>query len=247
MKNKTAKADGPAEVTPQEAAELRAQNEQLLARLAAIEDRLGAAGAPIACLPGIYHKTPYEMQIERLNERRLQMQQVQEQNEAALQDGAKQYRVSIEGEPRMVRMVGAGNAHEAQAKYLAYFGIRSTGTKPVDVEPCDPNEPAIASPTLGGRGAEHKPAVSSDRRVMVRHVPSPDDGYSERVGTLRPRQAIQELPRPNCPDCGTPLPPLPVDTITDRSQPCQCGSFFRTYAVPSRPEASRTAYVIRSQ
>lgn len=67
-----------------------------------------------------------EKPIDKLNRRIREQEEARQAVEDQLAAGGRQFEVSMEGEPRMTRIIGAHSDHEARGKYLAYFGVLGT-------------------------------------------------------------------------------------------------------------------------
>ena len=63
---------------------------------------------------------------EKLERRIREAQEARERVDVELARGPRKFQVSMAGEARMTRTVGAADVHEARAKYIGYFGIRGT-------------------------------------------------------------------------------------------------------------------------
>jgi uncharacterized coiled-coil protein SlyX len=76
---------------------------------------------------------------DRSNERSAQQREAERQRLLELLDGPKQWYVSVEGEPRMGRQVGAADEANAEVKYRKHMGIRgiTDANKAIRVEPFD--------------------------------------------------------------------------------------------------------------
>ncbi len=74
--------------------------------------------------PVLVAQPPREAPQAKLERRMREAQEARDRVDNELIAGPKKFNVSLEKEPRMTRLVGARDEHEARAKYLSYFGIR---------------------------------------------------------------------------------------------------------------------------
>lgn len=122
---------------------LRATIRSLEARLAQIEEARARPVSPTFELD--FRATTAKLAAERTKEAIAEMDRRSREADDKLLAGEVKYRVGLEGERRMTRIVGAGpgpaGEHEARGKYLAYFGILHT-ERPIIVEPANAAQPA---------------------------------------------------------------------------------------------------------
>lgn len=76
--------------------------------------------------PAMQMQPVRERPQEKLERRILEAQEARERVDVELARGPRKFQVSMAGEARMTRTVGAADVHEARAKYIGYFGIRGT-------------------------------------------------------------------------------------------------------------------------
>lgn len=157
-------------------AELESANAQLAAKNAATEDLLAkamarldaleakAAIAPVATTPPVAapaEETPHEKLLRKAESNRTRHYEHVARVDAALKEGPNQYRVSLEGENRMDRTVGASSELHAEAKFKEYFGITSTSKK-LSVKLISQAEPVAPSPPANLEPAATPAAPASE-------------------------------------------------------------------------------------
>lgn len=111
-----------------ELARMREQHDQLQRTLTEVLSR--PAAAPVAD-PRDAEAIKPKNYIEKLRASLDEHYAMRNKAEAELADGPKQFVVSMAGEPRMTRQVGAHSKAEADGKWRQYFGVTGADSKKV--------------------------------------------------------------------------------------------------------------------